>query len=304
VPAVAPSQLTALGYLPDRPQLIIGFHVAEAWQTSAGRPFLDGSRQGGGLGLDQVESLTSLKPAEIDHAVMALKLDKILPRVFLIVRTIHPYNPAEIQRDLKATKMASAERRTLYEFNLKQVSGKAALWFADGDKTLVVAWPSTEMKEVPDEPRKRLNHLSGEMQKVFEQDLDPAAAKAPAQIWAAGHVDGWDNLAAQLLLAKLLKDAWGPVSKIKTAGIWMQLSEEADVHAVCRCADADAAEKLRVFLLPPDQAANKGLAELLPQKNPFTADLTKTLKATQDGDRLSLEANVSSETIRKALEAR
>ena len=106
-----PSQLSSLGYLPDDVQLIVGIHVAEAWRTPMGRPFLDGSLPGGGgVGLEQIESVTGLKFAEIDHAVLAVKLDKekVLPRVFLIVKTIQPYDRAKIR---EASQVGRARQR-------------------------------------------------------------------------------------------------------------------------------------------------------------------------------------------------
>jgi hypothetical protein len=302
VAAVLPSKLAALEYLPDDVHLVVGFHVAEAWRTPAGRPFLDGSRQGGGgLGLDQIESLSGLKLAELDHAVLAMKLDKLLPRFFLIVRTIQPYVPLEIQNDLKATKVAGVDSRTLYEFEMNQVGGKAGLWFAEDKKTLVVAWPSTDMKEVPDKPREALNHLPRDMHGLFKDELDPAAKKAPVQMWTVAHVDSWDKLPAHLFLAVKFKDAWPPMSKIKTAGVWAQLGEDADLHSVCGCADGPAAEKLRAFLQPDNPAANQGLDTLFPKNSLMAADLMKTLKVTQDGERLSLEAKVNAATIQKAM---
>jgi len=304
VAPVLPSKLAALGYLPDDVHLVVGFHIAEAWRTPAGRPFLDGSHQGGGgLGLDQIESLSGLKLAELDHAVLALKLDKLLPRFFLIVRTIQPCDPLEIQKDLKATKVAGVDSRTLYEFEMNQVGGKAGLWVADDHKTLVVAWPSTDMKEVPDKPREGLNHLPHELQGVLRDALDPAAMKAPAQMWAAAHVDNWDALPAHLFLALKFKDTWPAMSKIKTAAAWVQLGEIADLHAFCVCADGPAAKKLHAFLQPDNPAAIQGLGTLLPKNSLMAADLTKSLKVTQDGERVSLDAEVSAATIQKAMEA-
>jgi hypothetical protein len=300
VPAVLPSELAALGYLPDDVHLVVGLHIAEGWRTPAGRPFLDGSRPGGGgLGLDQIESLSGLKLAELDHVVLAIKLDRLFPRVFLIVRTIQPYNRVEIQKDLKAAKLARADGRTVYEFEMKQTSGNAALWFADDQKTLVVAWPSTEAKEIPLKPHSGVNHLPADVRSVLEEQLDPAARKTPAQLWAVGHVDSWASMPTLLGLATVFREAWLPLSKIKTAAVWAHLSEDADLHAACRCGDSAGAETLRTLLQPEEPDATKGLGALLPKKSLMAADLIRTLKVTQDGERLTLDAKISAATIQK-----
>jgi hypothetical protein len=114
-------------------------------------------------------------------------------------------------------------------------------------------------------------------------------------------VDNWDTLPAHLFLALKFKDAWPPMSKIKTAGAWAQLSENADLHAVCVCADGPAAEKLHAFLQPDNPAANQGLDTLFPKNSLMAADLTKTLKVTQDGERVSLDATVGAATIQRAM---
>jgi hypothetical protein len=300
VKAVPPSELAALGFVPDDVHLVVGIHVAEAWRTDAGRPFLDGSRPGGGdLGLDQIESLTGLKLAELDHAVVAVKLDQLLPRVFLIARTIQPFDPVEIQGDLKASKLADASGQTFYEFEMKQARSKAGLWFAEDQRTLVVVWPSTEMKEIPLKPRESLNHLPGQLRSVLEESVDPATRQAPAQVWAVGHTESWTMGAT--LAALVLK--WPALADIRTVGAWAQLSQDAELHALCVCADGPGAEKLRAFLQPDNPGTTKGLAALLPTNSLMAADLTNTLHVTQDSNRLSLNAKVRAATIQRAMGA-
>jgi hypothetical protein len=298
VPAVPPSELAALGYVPENVHFLIGIHIAEAWRTQAGRRFLDGS---GALGTDRLESLTGLKMADFDHAVLAVKLDQFLPRFFLIVRTIRPYNQGEIRNALKATKLASTDSRPLYEFTMQQPPLKAVLWFAD-DRTLLIGWPQTELKEkeVPIKPRAGLEHLPADVRSMLKDHLDPAARKAPAHVWLAGHVDNWEKIATQLVLAAQFKDAWPVLSKVKTLGVWAQLNEDADLHAVCHCADSTSAEALHEYLQAHD--SGKGLTDLLPKNNALAAELSRTLKTTRDGESINLEAHASAASIQQALQ--
>jgi hypothetical protein len=299
VAAVLPSQLAALCYVPDDCQFIVGLHVAEAWRTPMGRSFLDGSQAGRGLGIEQIEAITGLKLVAIDHAVLAIKLDKekALPRVFLIVRTIQPYDRAKIREALKPTDRQSEDRREFGEIKITQWKNTAALWFAD-EKTLIVAWPSDDIKEAPAKPKSGVQHLPHELRAFLERHLDVAAGTAPVQLWAAGHVDSWDELAIRPVFAWFLKDSWATLSSARTAGVWAQLDEDAKLSALCHCADERAAESLRQFLQPSEKG--KGLASLLPNNNPLAIELAKTLKATRDGEWVRAEATLSASSLRKA----
>jgi len=300
VATVLPSQLSSLGYLPDDVHLLVGIHVAEAWRTPAGRPFLDGSLPGGGgLGLEQIEAVTGLKFAELDHVVLAVKLDKekVLPRVFLIVKTIQPYDRAKIREVLKSAERVSEDRRTIEEIKITQWKTTASLWFAD-DKTLAVVWPSDDIKELPTKPKSGVAHLPHELRSLLEQQLDPAAKKAPIQLWTAGHVDSWEELAVRPILPFFLKESWPTLSSIRTLGVWAQLNEDADLQGACQCADPQAAETLREFLQPKEHA--KGLITLLPKSNPLAMELTRSLKATRNGEWVNADARISAATLRKA----
>jgi hypothetical protein len=300
VAAVLPSQLSSLGYVPDDVQLIVGIHVAEAWRTPMGRPFLDGSLPGGGgVGLDQIEAVTGLKFAEFDHAVLAVKLDKekVLPRVFLIVKTIQPYNRAKIREVLKSAERVSEDRRTIEEIKITQWKTTASLWFAD-DNTLAVVWPSDDIKELPAKPKSGVENLPRELRSLLEQQLDPAAKKVPIQLWAAGDIDSWEELAARPVLAFFLKDSWPTLSSMNTVGLWAQLEEDANLKGVCRCANTQSAEALREFLQPEERG--KGLATLLAKSNPLAIELTRSLIATREEEWVKAEAKISASTIHKS----
>jgi hypothetical protein len=303
VPAALPSELAALGYLPDGVHLVMGLHVAEAWRTPAGRPFLDGSRPGSVFGPDQIEALTGLRPAEIDHAIIAVKLDQALPRVFFIVRTIHPYNLGEILHPLgKPTKLPSADGRALYEFQLEGTPFKAILLAAD-ERTLIVGWPGGDLKDVPINPRAGVDHLPSELHTVLTGRIDAAARQRPAQWWVAGQVDDWDKVAAQLYLASrfkvdlalLFKDSLPRVRNLHTLGAWAQLGDDIDLHAVARCSDPAADEALHDFLQPAQPG--KGLLALFPKDSPLASELGRTAQVRRDGDWLSLDAKISAATL-------
>jgi hypothetical protein len=299
IAAVLPSQLAGLRYVPNDSQLIVGIHVAEAWRTRMGRLLLDGSHPSGGVGLEQIESVTGVKPADIDHAVLAIKLDKekALPRVFLIVQTIHAYDRARIRESLKAAERISDDRRAIEEIRITTWKTTASLWFAD-DRTLAVVWPSDDITEIPATPRSGVEHLPHELRALLEEQLDPAATKAPVQLWAAGHVDSWDELAVGPILAWFLRDSWTTLSSARTAGVWAHLDEDAKLVGLCHCANENSAEALRDFLQPTEKG--KGLASLLAKNNPLALEVTKSLKATRDGEWVKAEAQVRTSAFQKS----
>jgi hypothetical protein len=296
VPAALPSELAALGYLPDGVHLVIGLHVAEAWRTPAGRQFLDGSRPGSVFGPEQIEALTGLRPAEIDHAIIAVKLDQVLPRVFFIVRTIHPYNLGEILDSLgRPTKLPSTDGRTLYEFRLKNT--QLILWPAD-ERTLVVGgWPEGDLKDVPLKPRDGLDHLPADLRTLLTNNLDTAARQAPAQLWVAAHADDLGKLPASVALGFLLKDSWPVVKNVQSLAAWVQLGDDADIRAVAHCSDSAAAEALNDFLRP--MQPGKGLPALFPKDSPLAAELVRTAQIERGGDWLSLDARISAAALHK-----
>src|SRR5260370_9991439 len=103
VPAVLPSRLAGLGYLPGNVNLVAAVHVAECSRTSAGQQFLKRFHiRGETWGLDTLEQWTSVKLHEIDHAVIGVSLKSLIPRVTLVVRTIHADDLPGVVGDLKA----------------------------------------------------------------------------------------------------------------------------------------------------------------------------------------------------------
>jgi hypothetical protein len=213
------------------------------------------------------------------------------------VRTIQAYDRLKIRELLKAVERISDDHRTIEEIKITQWKTTASLWFAD-DKTLAVAWPSEDITQVPAKQRSGVEHLPRELRALLEQHLDPAGQKAPVQLWAAGHIDSWDELAFRPILVWFLKDTWPTLLGTRTLGVWATLSEDANLGGVCRCADEHAAETLCEFLQPNEQG--KGLATLLSRSNPLALELTRSLKATRDGEWVKAEAKINAATFRKA----
>ncbi len=283
VARVAPAELPALGYLPPGTNAVVAVHVAEALQTPAGKDLLARLRLGDG----SLETWTGLKLADLDHAALGLTLDEqILPRMTLVVRTLRPYDAERVRGALKAGRGSERGGKTLYRFAPEQFGLDAYLWCA-GASTLVVARKPEDFDRIPATPVRGVDHLPEALRSVLTTRLGPSA-----QVWAAGHVDGWEKVGAQLLLAPLFGPDWETVRGVRTAGASLLCDDGVTLDASVRCADEAAATALRKYLTPRDGAEGKGAKALglRPDAEPMLREFARTLKTAQEGDWVTVQA--------------
>src|SRR5262249_3776863 len=75
VPAVLPSQLAGLGFLPGDVNFIAAVHVAECSRMPAGRQFLERFHlRGDSWGLSTLQKWTSIRVRDLDHAIIGVSL--------------------------------------------------------------------------------------------------------------------------------------------------------------------------------------------------------------------------------------
>jgi hypothetical protein len=300
VPAVLPSQLAGLSYLPGDVNFLAAVHVAECSRTPAGRQFLERFHlRGDTWGLSTLQKWTSVKVRDIDHAIIGVSLKTLIPRVTLIVRTIQPYDLPGVVDELKARETKTDEK-TVYRFELADMGREAYLWPAD-EKTLALSWPDEAVKSLPSSAFGGMGQLSLPLQSFITQQIDPSAREQPAQVWAACHVENWRDSPAQLLvLLKIITaDEWETLSSIKTLGCWGQLQEGAKLHLAFQSVNEQAAGKLREALLKGGKKLPFIKADGLAK--PIIQELGENLEVNQQGDWLKLESKVSAETIGKTL---
>ncbi|MFL5242366.1 MAG: hypothetical protein ACJ8FY_09685 [Gemmataceae bacterium] len=301
VPAVLPSHLAGLGYLPGDVNLVAAVHVAECAQTPAGRQFLKRFHlRGETWGLDTLEKWTRVKLHDIDHAVLGVSLKSLIPRVTLVVRTIQPYDLPGIVDELNARE-TKIDGKKLYRFELPKMAREAYLWASDDRKTLVLTWPDDAAKTLPSTPYEGMAQFSLPLQAFISREIDPAAEKQPVQVWAACHVEKWQDSPAQLLvlLRMLSPEEWETLALTKTLGLWSQLNESATVNLAFQAHDAQAALKLHQALAKEEKrlpfVKTEGTAK------PIFEELGQNLQTTQQGEWLKMETSVSAETIEKTL---
>jgi hypothetical protein len=300
VPAVLPSRLASLGYLPGDVNLIAAVHVAECSRSPAGQQFLKRFHiRGETWGLDTLEQWTSVKLHDIDHAVIGVSLKSLIPRVTLVVRTIQAYDLPGVVGDLKARE-TKVEGKILYRFELPKMAREAYLWAPD-DRTLVLTWPDDAAKTLPSAPHPGMGQLSLPLQSFISSQIDPDAKKQPVQVWAACHVERWQDSPAQLLvlLKMLTPEEWETLALTKTLGLWSQLDDSARVNLAFHAVDAQAALKLHHAMAKEEKrlpfVKTEGMAK------PILEEMGENLQTTQQGEWFKMETSVSADTIQKTL---
>jgi hypothetical protein len=243
IAVVAPDRLAALGDLPPDSDVVAGVHVAELLQTDAGRALLTRPFKVGGadIRLDVLERWTGLKLDEMDHVVLGLRAEDPLGRpAALVVRTRRAYDADRVREALKTERLAVGGDKTLDRFELKDPPLRPVLWCAD-DHTLVFSLLPVYFEHIPRTPRKGIDHLPREVQKVLER-VGPGNP-----LWVAGHIADWDKVEWTNLLPRLKKEDLARWTAVRTFAAWLQGDRGVTVSAAIRCRDADAAGSLGAY---------------------------------------------------------
>jgi hypothetical protein len=252
VATVAPDKLEALGYLPAGTDLIAGIHVAELLSLPAGRQLLGQSIPVGGAKFqaDALAGWTGLRPEELDHLVIGVKMDESLPpRLFLVARTRAPFDRDELRTRLHGERLANAAKKSTFHFTPPGRNVRLAMYCPD-DRTAVVALAPAHLQVVPDRPVANLEQLPEKLRQVLRERVE---ASAPA--WLAGHVEDWSKSPAGLVLPRLKKEEADRLTALRTFALFVQLERGLKVEAALQCKDAAAARALEDFLLARRQDA-------------------------------------------------
>jgi hypothetical protein len=108
--ATPPGKLAGLGYLPADCTALAALHVAQLLPTDTGRTLL------GRFGLSPDRPLAGVKLDEVDDVVLGGTLDRVPPRLTLVVRTRRPYDAADVRRELSAGGEVRRGEHDVYRF--------------------------------------------------------------------------------------------------------------------------------------------------------------------------------------------
>ncbi len=307
VKSVPPAELAALGYLPDDTDLILGIHFAQAQDNAIGKDMLGRIQTGPDeLGIQDVAEWTGLKLDDIDHAVLGLRLNKgVLMGIntfVLVVRSRTPIDQEKVQQTLKTKTKKEMDGRTVYPYELtlkipalkQQNNGKlpAYLWFVD-DQTLVVA---KNFKPIPLKPHVGCDHLKhADLRNLLKERMSRTA-----QVWLAGHCETWEEFQAFAKAANApeLETQFVTLENTRTLGIWLTCAEDLTLGAAFDCTDEAAAKALQAKLTAkkPGEAMPLGLQA---DASPLSRALIDSLKTTQDGTWVQLQARASADAVLK-----
>jgi hypothetical protein len=294
--AVAPAELAALGYLPDDTDMIVAVHVGEARDDPAGRGLLQ--RVGlGGAGAPDLEKWTGLRLDDIDHAALGLKLDAdMLTRFVLVVRARRPIDEQHVRDALKTTAKQEVDGRPVYPFVLETGLDLVArigvsAWFAD-DRTLVIA---KNFSRIPLTPRTGIDHLRPALRQVLKERMGSSV-----QAWVAAHMDSWEGLnffLRQRLANELDRDT-DTFKKVRTLALWLTVGNGVTLRGAFDCDNEDAAKALQAYLEPSNRRGVRTLVD--PQEaGPTGREILESLKTTQQGTWVELQAKASPEAVGK-----
>jgi hypothetical protein len=287
--AVPPTELAALGYLPDDTNFMIGFHVAEALHEPAAKEILESSSNALGKAIrDRLKEWTSLDLEDLDHAVVGLKLDdQSIPQVLLVVRTLRPYDIQRVVSTLKATRAAPSGGRTIYRFGLENPLRQTGYLWCPDERTMLIGLKAKDLEGVPPVPRPNSEHLLAPIRSFLGERV-----RSGAPLWAVGHVDDWEKTALHFFLALWLKDDWTMLSKAHTFGAWWQADGAITLNAAFECADEMAAEMLQKYLVTEENGEKKIFRSLgLPAdaQGPINS-WSRTLRADRTGAWVKIRA--------------
>jgi hypothetical protein len=180
---VAPAQLAALGYLPPQSNVVAAVHVEELVRNPEALAWLQLSFPIGNVivGPKEVAGWLGLQPEEIDHLALGVSTSApLLPAGVLIVRTRASWTVDQMRSKLKAERIPGNSRRHLYRFRVDNLLFQPiVLWI--NEHTLALAVIPAHLEEVPEQPRKDLDHLPDEVRKLIVERIEPGST-----IWVVG----------------------------------------------------------------------------------------------------------------------
>jgi hypothetical protein len=195
--AVAPAELTGLGYLPPQTDAVLALHVAQIadHRRSQGKTDAKGALWDLGIApdvLDWLESSTGLALEQIDHIAAGFRFERNawLPRFVMVVETREPYDLAAVTEKLRAKPFRKAARQ-LYEVRSGQLL--TLLMWPAADRVLLFALSQDDFDAVPQAPRDGSAHLLQRLQDLIRDRVNPEAV-----FWLAAPEANWPDVAAPL----------------------------------------------------------------------------------------------------------
>jgi hypothetical protein len=227
-----------LGYLPGDCQIVGAVQVNKALDEPAGRDLLSQFPIGPvELGATNLEKWTGLSREQINAVALGLKVDRLPPRLFVVIQTAMPYDEAQLRSTLKDAKEVTRGERTLYRFALnKGFSG--TVWYA-AKSILILTLAPEDMDQVPAEPLPGVDHFASPLAEFLKDKL---RIGPQPQAWLAGYAENWNKTLAGPALARLAPGNTSLLSDFREWGFWVTLGQDVALNAACHFQDEAAAQ--------------------------------------------------------------
>ncbi|MGH7224041.1 MAG: hypothetical protein ACRELF_12490, partial [Gemmataceae bacterium] len=239
--SIAPDKLPALGYLPSDVNFLFAVRIPELLASPAGMRMLRDPIKLGTKDhrLEELPAWLGFRLEDIDHLVFAARIDDTLPPpCYLVFRTAQPYDEEQMRQRLKATRIASPGKKTLYKFHPPRPDIPLHAWFAD-ERTVVLALFANQLEGLPGQPVEDLQQLPEEIHTLLKQRREPVAP-----VWIVGHSRDWSKTRAAMFLNGMKKKDQAKLSSLRTFGVWLVPDNSLVVKGVFACKDEAGARRL------------------------------------------------------------
>lgn len=299
VQAVPPAALSSLGYVPPDSDFVAGIHVAETLADPLAKEFVARFTFGPGLNLSAIEKWTGLTLQDMDHVVLAVRIEGMLtPRIMIAIRTARLYDAQAIRSKLNVSHNPISGKGQVYRLTVENSLLTPHLWFVN-DQTLIVGGSAKDLEAVPGTPHSGSDQLRPEIARLLRERMGQGTP-----LWMAGAPHAWDQtLLWGLLLGRQSKEEREVLSKITAFGLWFQFGNSLTLQAAIQASDAKAAKSLQAYFTGHDLGEQKPfhMDAPRPELAPIYRELGQSLKSEVDNAWLLLQARAGTETVQKAL---
>jgi hypothetical protein len=240
VASIAPDKLAALRYLPSGVNLLLAARIPELQANPIGVKILRDPLKFGDTEyrLQDLPEWVGLRLEDIDHLVFAASIDVLPPSLYLVCRTIQPYDEEQLRQRLKASKVPGGGKNKVYKFRLPRKDISPTVCFAD-DRTLIVALFEDKPLSLLAQPAEDLQRLPDAVRTMLQERREPVSP-----VWIAGHSADWTKTIVGNFLGGRKKDDLERLASLRTFAVWLVPDKSLEVKASVQAKDAMAAQRL------------------------------------------------------------
>jgi hypothetical protein len=228
VTSQAPAELSVLGFVPARCNLLAGVNLADIRANPLAKEALleKGPRTIASLG-DRLETYTGLTLDDIEQVAVGMELTEKMPRLYILLATRRAYDPAAVIKHVGSAKKETLRGRPVARFDLFNV-GEGFVWCL-GDRLLAIALrvepgPLSDLEAIPREGRKQLEGTEAKLRQLVQKDI-PTQSLA----WIAGDLGPASGLSDFLSIINARTEGWQPLIDAKMFAISLRADRDLSI---------------------------------------------------------------------------